>query len=150
MPGLAGQLQLRRRGRRRGHYLAAPVKPTAVFAASDEIAIGFIKGVRDEGVRVPDDVSVGGFDDIEYSGVFEPALTTMHQPRVELGRLSAANLVERMTRGTPSGAPRRTRIPCKLMIRDSVRPPADRAPRRDPGALSGTASRDRREEASPG
>ena len=63
----------------------APVKPTAVFAASDEIAIGFIKGVARTASAVPDDVSVAGFDDIEYSGVFEPG-ADHHAPAARRAR----------------------------------------------------------------
>ncbi len=96
-------------------------RPTAVFAASDELAIAFIKTVKDAGLRVPEDLSVAGFDGIEYSAMYDPALTTMLQPRAEMGRLGAENLVLRM-----SGAPvesRGARLPCSLVIRDSVAPP---------------------------
>jgi LacI family repressor for deo operon, udp, cdd, tsx, nupC, and nupG len=103
-------------------YLAMSERPTAVFCANDETAIGFIKTVRDAGLSIPRDVSVAGFDDIEYSALFEPALTTMRQPRAELGRLAAESLVRRMgNTGTP--VPRRTRLICTLMVRDSVTPP---------------------------
>ena len=102
-------------------FLAADPRPTAVFAANDESAIGFIKAVRDAGLAVPRDVSVVGFDDIGYAGLFDPGLTTMHQPRAELGRIAAEILVRRMG-GDSNPAPRRTRLPCTLMVRDSVAP----------------------------
>ncbi len=95
-------------------------RPTAVFAASDEMAIGFIKTVSDAGIRVPADVSVAGFDGIDYSAIYDPALTTVIQPRAEMGRLAGENLVKRM-----AGAPvesRRVRLPCSLVIRESVSP----------------------------
>jgi LacI family repressor for deo operon, udp, cdd, tsx, nupC, and nupG len=112
-------------------YLALKHRPTAVFCASDQVAIGFIKTIRDAGVSVPQDVSVAGFDDIEYASLLSPALTTMHQPRAEIGRIAAEQLIMRM-RGERKGVVERTRLPCTLVIRDSVRslrPPArDRAP----------------------
>ena len=103
-------------------FLALDDRPTAIFCGNDEAAIGLIKTVRDAGVSVPRDVSVAGFDDIEYAALFEPALTTMRQPRAELGRLAAETLVKRMT-GTATTVPRRTRLPCTLIVRDSVAPP---------------------------
>jgi LacI family repressor for deo operon, udp, cdd, tsx, nupC, and nupG len=104
------------------HFFAQAERPTAVFAASDEIAIGFIRALRDAGLSVPDDVSVAGFDDIEYARVFNPSLTTMHQPRFELGRLAATNLVRRMTADGELPPPERLRLPCELVTRESVSP----------------------------
>ncbi|MEJ0011222.1 MAG: LacI family DNA-binding transcriptional regulator [Bauldia sp.] len=101
-------------------FLALPVRPTAVFCASDQVAIGFIKAIRDAGLSVPEDVSVAGFDDIEYANLLSPALTTMRQPRAELGRRAAEHLVLRMS-GDRKSMPQRTRLPCTLVIRDSVR-----------------------------
>jgi len=118
-------------------FLAMSDKPTAIFAASDEMAIACMKGLKDGGYAVPRDVSVAGFDGIDYSAMYDPALTTVLQPRAELGRLAADNLVRRMDRGAPVEPPRRTRIPCTLVIRDSVAPPA----------VSDTAVRVRRAEA---
>ena len=107
-------------------FLSLDERPTAIFAASDEIAIGCIKVLKDGRVRVPDDVSVAGFDGIDYSAMYDPALTTVLQPRAELGRLAAEDLVRRMSRDTPRPATRRIRLPCSLVIRDSVAPPRDR------------------------
>ncbi len=100
-------------------FLALSRRPTAVFATSDQVAIGFIKAVRDAGLSVPGDVSVAGFDDIEYANLFSPALTTMRQPRADIGRGAAENLVQLMG-GSPLSAAR-TRLPCTLVVRDSVR-----------------------------
>ena len=66
-------------------YLAAAAPPTAVFAAADDAAIGFIRTVRDAGIRTPDDVSVVGFDDIEYANVIEPAVDH-HAPAARRSR----------------------------------------------------------------
>jgi LacI family repressor for deo operon, udp, cdd, tsx, nupC, and nupG len=104
------------------HFLPMTERPTAVFAANDESAIGFIKAVRDAGLSVPQDVSVAGFDDIGYAALFDPGLTTMRQPRAELGRVAAQILVRRMN-GKGSPPPRITRLPCTLIVRESVAPP---------------------------
>ena len=125
-------------------FLPMADRPSAVFAANDESAIGFIKTVRDAGFSVPEDVSVAGFDDIGYAGLFDPGLTTMHQPRAELGQVAARILVQRMTgKGDPS-PPRITRLPCTLVVRESVVPP--RKEIRLP--VSAPAARARRAEAS--
>ena len=102
-------------------FLPRSDRPTAVFAANDETAIGFIKAVRDAGLSVPDDVSVAGFDDIGYAALSDPGLTTMRQPRAELGRVAAEILVRRMT-GQGGPQPRITRLPCTLIVRESVAP----------------------------
>ncbi len=60
-------------------------RPTAVFAANDEMAIGLIKRLGERGVAVPRDISVVGFDAIDFSDFCEPALTTVRQPRSEIG-----------------------------------------------------------------
>jgi LacI family repressor for deo operon, udp, cdd, tsx, nupC, and nupG len=95
-------------------------RPTAIFAASDEIAIGCISALREAGVDVPGVVSVAGFDGIDYSAMYEPPLTTMLQPRAELGRLAAEDLLRQLA-GEPA-RPGETRLPCKLVIRQSVGP----------------------------
>ena len=112
----------------RQQFLPMVDRPTAVFAANDETAIGFIKAVRDAGLSVPADVSVAGFDDIGYAALFDPGLTTMHQPRAELGRIAAQILVRRMTGTSGPPPPRITRLPCPLVVRESVAPLPAAAP----------------------
>jgi len=60
-------------------------KPTAVFAISDIMAIGAIRGFKEKGINVPDDISIMGFDDISYAAMYNPTLTTIWQPQYELG-----------------------------------------------------------------
>jgi len=72
------------------------IKFTAVFAASDAMAIGAIKALRARGLRVPDQVSVVGFDDIEFAQYVEPPLTTIHQPRREIGRATMAKMITKL------------------------------------------------------
>lgn len=102
-------------------FLDHPDPPTALFASNDEMAMGFIRAVKDAGLDVPGDVSVAGFDDIEFARYFDPGLTTMHQPRAELGRLAAETLLARMAGST--NVPSRTQLKCTLMVRDSTAAP---------------------------
>ena len=96
-PGAARQLRRRRLGRRRGSdagtRLARDPSVTAVFAANDQTALGVIRGLHDAGRRVPQDVSVVGFDDTPESGYFLPPLTTMRQDFGEVGRRSVELLL---------------------------------------------------------
>jgi len=67
--------------------------PTAIFCANDEIAIGVISAAREAGFSVPEEISVVGFDDIEFSESYFPPLTTIHQPRREIGVVAMEKLV---------------------------------------------------------
>jgi len=69
--------------------------PTAVFAFNDNLAIGAIQAARSRGLRVPEDLSVVGFDDSEHATIVSPALTTVRQPLAELGR-TAVSLLTRL------------------------------------------------------
>jgi len=101
-------------------FLASPRRPTAVYAASDSMAISFMKTVMEAGVRVPDDVSVVGFDGIEFSEFVTPTLTTIQQPRNEIGRTGARILIEALTSGN---WPQSVRLEAPLIIRNSTAPP---------------------------
>jgi len=106
--------------------IAMPTRPTAVFAASDEMAIGLISGLRDGGVPVPDALSVAGFDGTDLSAMYQPALTTILQPRAELGRLAAESILRRLAGAPPESGT--VRLPCRLVVRQSVTPPPRGAP----------------------
>ena len=69
---------------------------TAVFCMNDMVAIGLVQGLSLGGIRVPDDVSVVGFDDVPYAALSVPALTTIHCPSYEIGRLAALRLIDRI------------------------------------------------------
>ncbi|MFJ5622700.1 LacI family DNA-binding transcriptional regulator [Peribacillus loiseleuriae] len=71
-------------------------KPTAIFFGNDEMAMGGIKAAKEMGIRVPEDLAVIGFDDIKFSAVFDPALTTIAQPFHEMGRKSMELLLKIM------------------------------------------------------
>jgi DNA-binding LacI/PurR family transcriptional regulator len=72
---------------------------TGLFAHSDLIALGAIRRLREAALRVPDDVSVVGYDDLPIADYVEPALTTVHQPMREVGALAAGLLLDRLTGG---------------------------------------------------
>lgn len=76
--------------------LALVPRPTFVFAATDRLAIGLIQRLRQQGVQVPDDIAVVGYDDIEMSECLEVPLTTVSYPKYEMGRLAAQMLFERI------------------------------------------------------
>lgn len=100
-------------------YFALHRRPTAVFAAADEIAVGFLRSLKNGGVSAPADISIVGFDDTKLAAHYDPALTTMHQPREEMGRLAAEDLILRML-AKDAPPPARRRLPCTLVIRESV------------------------------
>ncbi|MFJ8577997.1 LacI family DNA-binding transcriptional regulator [Micromonospora sp. NPDC093277] len=91
--------------------------PTAIFAASDQMAFGVYEAVRQRGLRVADDVSVVGFDDLPEARWASPPLTTVRQPLVEMGRL-AARTVLRLGQGEDIEAPR-VELATELVVRDS-------------------------------
>ena len=92
---------------------------TAIFAANDQTALGVIRALHDAGRRVPDDVSVVGFDDTPESGYFLPPLTTVRQDFSEVGRRSVELLLE-----VADGAPdeRHVVVPAELVVRASTAP----------------------------
>lgn len=88
----------------------------AVFVASDIMAMGALRALRQAGRRVPDDVAVVGFDDIDNARYTEPALTTVRQPTVEMGR-EMVRLVLRLSAGEPAESP--VILPTELVVRES-------------------------------
>ncbi|HCF38151.1 MAG TPA: LacI family transcriptional regulator, partial [Thermosipho africanus] len=93
---------------------------TAIFAVNDWTAIGAIDALRIKGIKVPDDVSIIGFDDAPFLDYIEPKLTTVRQPRWELGYTAAQILIERIT-SKRSRLPRNVVIPPELVIRESIK-----------------------------
>ncbi|WP_405828229.1 LacI family DNA-binding transcriptional regulator [Streptomyces sp. NBC_01176] len=118
-------------GYRAGLRLADERDCTAVFAANDQMALGLLRALHERGRRIPEDVSVIGFDDIPEAGSFLPPLTTVHQDFAEVGRLCVEGVLRRMhLDGTEHGT---TLVPTKLVVRASTGPPAS-GQRRDGGA----------------
>lgn len=93
--------------------------PTAIFAANDQMALGAYRALHEAGLRVPDDVSIVGFDDIEEAADFSPPLTTIAQDWDLLGR-EALRVAKESLAGAP---PQEVLLPTRLVIRESVAPP---------------------------
>jgi len=102
--------------------LALSPPPTAVFCANDAVALGAMKRLREEGLTVPDDISVVGFDDIEAAALVEPALTTIRVPREAIGALAAEMLLAAIRRRDPNAPPERRLVDVELVERASCRP----------------------------
>jgi len=92
--------------------------PTAIFAANDIMALGALQALNESKQKVPEDVAIVGFDDIPVSTLVKPALSTVRQPRFELGRKSAEILIGRLNNELPKERIRITIEP-KLIVRDS-------------------------------
>jgi LacI family transcriptional regulator len=99
--------------------LTAEPRPTAVFAANDVIAFGALDAARRLGVRVPAELSVVGFDDIDMAGWEGFNLTTVRQPLAEIGRVAAKLLIERIA-GDDTPPPRTRVFPVVLVRRDTL------------------------------
>lgn len=105
-----------------GYELAAQIDPstTAVFCANDHMAMGVVHALVDAGKRVPEDVSVVGFDDIPESAFLIPALTTVRQDFTTVGELAVELLVAAIS---GEELPDTTPLPAELVVRSSVAPP---------------------------
>lgn len=93
--------------------------PTAIFAASDPIAIGALSALTDRGYKVPDDISIIGFDDTDASGYTTPALTTIHTPSYHMGNYGAGIVYHLLN--AKNAPPMKIKLPCSLTIRASVK-----------------------------
>lgn len=98
-------------------------RPTAIFCANDEMAIGCLHAVKSAGLRVPDDISVMGFDDIRYAEVADPPLTTIGQPAEEIGERVMYRLCREIEDGR-NGETTPEIVPHELIVRQSVAGPA--------------------------
>jgi len=96
-------------------------RPTAVLAMSDAIAIGAMRAAGALGLRIPDDLSVVGFDDIDLAALVVPALTTVHQPIREKGR-EAVRLLLREVGDAPPAVPQHRLLATRLVVRGSTAP----------------------------
>jgi DNA-binding LacI/PurR family transcriptional regulator len=100
--------------------LALPARPTAVFCYNDMTALGALRQIRASGLRVPDDISLIGFDDLYIAQYIEPALTTIRQPMRQMGRMAMETLLHLLA-GSESA--HSITVPGELIIRDSTAPP---------------------------
>lgn len=93
---------------------------TALFAFNDVSAIGAIRALRETGLRVPEDVSVLGFDDIYAAAYHNPALTTVRQPLFEMGKLAAKTLLERLSEAPAADGSKILTVKPQLIVRAST------------------------------
>ena len=103
--------------------LRLPQRPTAIFAASDAQALGVLDAARILGLRVPEELSVVGFDDIEVAA--HVGLTTVRQPLFESGRRGAELLLQMVTSDGPPGDPRTEQLPVEVVVRSTTAAPPD-------------------------
>lgn len=93
-------------------------RPTAIFASNDLIALGVLAAAREMGLRCPEDLSLVGFDNLDFAEFTAPALSTVYQPGYQLGTAAARLLLDRI--GGKKHPPERILLPTELKIRESV------------------------------
>jgi LacI family transcriptional regulator len=100
--------------------LSLPTPPTAIFASSDMMALGVMDAARTHGLRIPEDLSLIGFDDIPMAAVAHPGLTTVRQPLEEIGRIATEILLRAIE--NPEDPPEVVVVPTELIIRGTTAP----------------------------
>ncbi|HDT6547303.1 TPA: ribose operon transcriptional repressor RbsR [Kluyvera ascorbata] len=98
--------------------LAHPERPDAVFVGNDAMAVGVYQALYQAGLRIPQDMAVIGYDDIELARYMTPPLTTIHQPKDELGELAIDVLIHRIAQ--PGQKQQRMQLTPELVVRGSV------------------------------
>lgn len=98
--------------------LALPDRPTAIFAVADTVALGALRFLLSHGVRIPEDIAVIGFDDISFSAVYTPSLSTVSQPQLALGEHAMQLLAEKLQ--NPQVPDRTVLLPHRLLLRETV------------------------------
>ncbi|HEV8194056.1 MAG TPA: substrate-binding domain-containing protein, partial [Ktedonobacterales bacterium] len=101
--------------------LALAQPPTAIFASNDVSAFGTMEAIHNRGLRIPEDISVMGFDDIPQTAQVHPTLTTVRQPLAEMGRAAAQLLFTYINE--PDASVKRIELPTTLSIRESCQSP---------------------------
>lgn len=99
-------------------FIGIKDRPTAIFAISDIMAIGAMKAVRTSGLKIPDDIAVVGFDNISFSSMCDPMLTTISQPKYDLGCVTMELLIKQIQGEVKE--PRDILLESKLIIREST------------------------------
>lgn len=97
--------------------LALDDPPDAVFCASDMMAVGAIGAIKDAGKNVPEDIAIVGFDDAPFAAAFEPAITTIRQDKVGLGRAAGEQVMALID--DPKVTPPKLMLPVELVVRES-------------------------------
>jgi LacI family transcriptional regulator len=107
--------------------LQLPNPPTAVFACNNRMTLGLMSALKDLGLKCPQDVSVCGFDDFDWSDLFSPRLTIVVQPSYEMGELATEMLlqvIKASDQHPESGKGHRVALKAELRVRESTAPPA--------------------------
>jgi LacI family transcriptional regulator len=107
-----------------GELLDLPQPPTALIGFNDKVAVGALAAAAQRGLRVPEDLSVAGFDDIDLAQATRPQLTTVRQPLQEMGRLAVSLLIRLMERQRLDAL--HIELATELVIRDSTAPASPR------------------------
>jgi DNA-binding LacI/PurR family transcriptional regulator len=94
-------------------------KPEAIIAFSDDIAMGLISALKELGYRVPEDISVSGYDDIQFASLFTPALTTIKQDKKTIAETAAMKLLAMIEKKDVSKG--LTTVPVQLVVRQSTK-----------------------------
>jgi len=102
-----------------GGELAKRADITALFATADLLAAGIMSGLQQAGRMVPDDISIVGFDDINWARMTMPMLTTVHQDAVQKGRMAAECMIQLLEGGRPEA--QNQILPVQLIERNSVK-----------------------------
>lgn len=110
---------------RRGtsELLKLPVPPTALVVANNQMTLGALLAIQEAGVKIPDDISIVGFDDPEWAPIANPPLTAIAQPMYELGARAARALLDKIEGGRDGQWSSRELLEPSLVIRDSTSPP---------------------------
>jgi len=98
--------------------LASGAEPTAIFAANDAMAIGCMRLLKSRGIRIPHDVAIVGFDDVEMSSHVEPHLTTIRVFKEEMGKIAVQRVVDNLNAKTKTVVT--THVPVELIVREST------------------------------
>jgi LacI family transcriptional regulator len=104
-----------------GKLLAGATRPTAVLCSNDMTAMGVMRKAYEEGIEIPSDLSVIGFDDIRFAQFVLPALTTVQMSQAELARLAFNALLAELQRETPSPTGTDYVLKTQLVLRESTR-----------------------------
>jgi DNA-binding LacI/PurR family transcriptional regulator len=101
--------------------LAGPRRPTAIFASNDQSAVGALNAINEAGLQVPEDVSLMGYDNTALAALRHISLTTIHQPRNQIGEMAMKAVLRRIQR--PGSPARRQVLAPKLVVRATTAPP---------------------------
>ncbi|MCD6120373.1 MAG: LacI family DNA-binding transcriptional regulator [Spirochaetales bacterium] len=100
-------------------FLSMENRPTALFAINDLLAIGALKAIKESGLRVPEDISIAGFDNIEFAYYSDPALTTISLKEKEMGKAAIEMLIDEIEHTSKDGQSTSILIEPELVVRDS-------------------------------